>query len=135
MNNTEKVLLILPFVIFGIILIVVGYKKKNKTEQKCNLKISARVIKKKVIPEEEEIEEEIEYEKVLEYDVNGKKYDQYISNKSLKYYEGEQVDLYVNPNDPNEFYEANSNTHKSALIGGILVTIFILSIMLLILLV
>lgn len=135
MNNTEKVLLILPFLIFGIILIIVGYKKKNKTEQKCNLNISARVIKKKVIPEEEEIEEEIEYEKVLEYDVNGKKYDQYISNKSLKYYEGEQVDLYVNPNDPNEFYEANSNTHKSALIGGILVTIFILSIMLLILLV
>lgn len=133
MNNIEKVLLILPFLIFGIILIIVGYKKKNKTEQKCNLKISARVIKKKVIPEEE-IEEEIEYEKVLEYDVNGKKYDHYISNKSLKYYEGEQVDLYVNPNDPNEFYKANSNTHKSALIGGILVTIFILSIMLLILL-
>lgn len=131
MNKTEKVLLILPFLIFGIILIILGYKKKNKTEQKCNLKISARVIKKKVIPEEEEIEDE----KVLEYDVNGKKYDQYISNKSLKYYEGEQVDLYVNPNDPNEFYEANSNTHKSALIGGILVTIFILSIMLLILLV
>ena len=70
---------------------------------------------------------------VLEYDVNEKKYEQYISNKSLKYYEGEQVDLYVNPNDPNEFYKANSNTHKSALIGGILVTIFILSIMLLIL--
>ena len=133
MNNIEKVLLILPFLIFGIILIIVSYKKKNKTEQKCNLKISARVIKKKVIPEEGEIEEEIEYEKVLEYDVNGKKYDQYISNKSLKYYEGEQVDLYVNPNDPNEFYEANSNTHKSALIVGILVTIFVLSIMLLIL--
>ena len=31
-----------------------------------------------------------------------KKYNQYISNKSLKYYEGEQMDLYVNPNDSND---------------------------------
>lgn len=132
MSKIERILLILPFFILGIILIIVGYKKKNKTEQNCNLKITASVVKRKVIPEEDEIEEEIEYEKVLEYDVNGKKYNKYISSKSTNYYEGEQVELYVNPNNPDEFYKVNSSTHKSALIGGIMVSIFVLSIMLLI---
>lgn len=123
-------------IIVGAIFLVVSFLAKeylNQKNENCTEKLTAKVIK---IEERNYKLNSVDYTNsktyvkcyipTYEYTVNGVKYINMgsIGNSNKIIHEGEAIELYYNPNNPNEFYEFDQATNK--IVKSLKITSFIL---------
>ena len=126
MNNTLGILLIGFFIIVGIILTIVGIVKMIGSKKRCTHRISATCVGI-------DTSENHDFEDDSYTTVYSPIYEIYHCGQMLRIKNpaysgichvqlGEQVELFINPNNPNEFLNAKGNVgiHGALILMGVL---------------
>ncbi|WP_124100815.1 DUF3592 domain-containing protein [Ruminococcus sp. Marseille-P6503] len=101
------------FLIVGVVFLCVGigvrFYEQDKKES-CTVRTYAKVVD---IVSKTDSDGTV-YAPVFSYEVNGQEYVKQRNSYSnpCNYYKGQSLSLYINPNDPEEFYDGGDNVYK-----------------------
>ena len=115
MNLNELKIFGFIFFIVGCAMIINSFMKKNK----CTENVEGKVID----ISKKWTNDETTFYPIFEYTVNGNTYVQQlrVGSRPCKYHIGQNVELYFNPEKPEQFYDKNSNI--SGIVGGMIFAI------------